>query len=233
MSYQRGSLHNRFHVPHEPILRTTRGAARLEGKPTVQEDPIGRSCADRKHPGPAHSPLNQHVFCEVGDRLTTGSATAAPACHRILPLKQDRRFPDTGGHDIGFAQGPSGASANTDLRGCKVLVTEDDFFLAASTRHALREAGAKVLGPVSREDQALSLLATVTPTCALLDINLGEGARFGIADALRDLEVPFMFVTGYDDVLIPRRFNDIGRIRKPSGFRLVVQAVRQMYHSAP
>ena len=97
MSYQRGSPHNRFHVPHELILRTTRGAARVEGKPSVQEDPVGRSCADRKHPGPAHSPLNHHVFCEAGDRLTTGSAAAAPACHRILPLKQDRRFPDTGG----------------------------------------------------------------------------------------------------------------------------------------
>lgn len=170
MSYDRGSLNNRYLISHGPTLRTT------------------------NQPG------------HLGSKL-----------------------PKTAGPDTSFAQK---SSDNADLRGCKVLVVEDEFFLATSTRRALCEAGAEVLGPVAVEDQALSLIATVTPSCALLDVNLGEGARFGIADALRDLEVPFMFVTGYDDVMIPKRFNDIGRIRKPSGFHLVVRAAMQMYHSA-
>jgi len=37
-----------------------------------------------------------------------------------------------------------------------------------------------------------------------------------------------MFVTGYEDVMIPERFNDIGRLRKPTGCRLVVRAAAQM-----
>lgn len=37
-----------------------------------------------------------------------------------------------------------------------------------------------------------------------------------------------MFMTGYDDVMIPVRFKDVGRMRKPAGFRLVVDAAVQL-----
>ncbi|MCZ0961048.1 hypothetical protein [Paracoccus benzoatiresistens] len=121
----------------------------------------------------------------------------------------------------------------TMLNGVTVLVVEDDFHLATCTSDALRKAGAEVLGPVAREDQALSLIAGQVPSCAIVDINLGEGARFKIADALKARGVPFMFMTGYDDVMIPDRFNDVGRMRKPSGFRLAVQAAAQMCSGQP
>jgi CheY-like chemotaxis protein len=116
----------------------------------------------------------------------------------------------------------------TSLIGHTVLVVEDDFHLATCTRHALSDAGAEVIGPVAQEDEALALIDSRAPYCAIIDINLGQGARFTVADALKARGVPFMFMTGYDDVMIPERFNDVGRMRKPSGFRLVVQAAAQM-----
>jgi DNA-binding response OmpR family regulator len=118
--------------------------------------------------------------------------------------------------------------SEADLSGCRILVVEDDFHLAADIEHALRAAKAEVLGPVSQEDQALALLDGEAPTCALVDINLGRGVQFRVADALKARGVPFMLVTGYDDVMIPERFNDIGRLRKPTGCRLVVRAAAQM-----
>jgi CheY-like chemotaxis protein len=192
MSYDRGSLQNRYLIPHG---RTGRMTNRAAWKQDLQTDSA------------------EAVFDRVG----------------VKPGHLGSKLSETAGRDISFAQR---SRDNAALRGCKVLVVEDEFLLATSTRQALCEAGAEVLGPVAVEDQALSLIATVTPSCALLDVNLGKGARFGIADALRDLKVPFMFVTSYDDVMIPKRFNDIGRIRKPSGFHLVVRAAMQMYHSA-
>lgn len=114
------------------------------------------------------------------------------------------------------------------LHGVKVLVVEDDFHLAIGIEEVLRKAGADLLGPVAHEDQALDLIAGQTPTCAIIDINLGNGARFNVADALKARNIPFMFMTGYDDVMIPVRFKDVGRMRKPAGFRLVVDAAVQL-----
>lgn len=120
---------------------------------------------------------------------------------------------------------PTGAEC---LRGCKVLVVEDEFHLATRITRALQKAQAKVLGPTAREDHALALIETVTPSCAFVDINLGNGLQFKIADRLNRAEVPFLFVTGYDNVMIPQRFDGIGRIRKPVSCRLILQAAAQM-----
>ena len=134
------------------------------------------------------------------------------------------------GRDTGIPHRAAPPDAEV-LRECRILVVEDDYLLAAGTERALRDAGATVLGPVGQENQALALIAAEAPTCALLDINLGHGTQFSVADALRARAIPFMFVTGYDDVMIPARFRDIGRIRKPMGFRLVLQAAAQMCRS--
>lgn len=62
-----------------------------------------------------------------------------------------------------------------DLTGRRVLVVEDDYYLAGDTAAALRGAGAAVLGPCPTEDAARDLLEDETPTHAVLDLNLGRG----------------------------------------------------------
>lgn len=124
--------------------------------------------------------------------------------------------------------GPTDTADDVNLSGLRILVVEDDFSLATDIERVLRGAKAEVLGPVGQEHQALALIAIETLSCALVDLNLGNGARFTVADALKAREIPFMFTTAYDDVMIPERFNDIGRVRKPSGSRLLVQAAKQM-----
>ena len=119
-------------------------------------------------------------------------------------------------------------SGEADLTGCKVSVVEDDFFLAKDTERALKRAGGEVLGPVGVEEKALALIANESPTCALVDINLGAGAQFAMAGALQDRGVPFVFVTGYDDVMIPSRFDGVERIRKPTDFRQIVRAAARL-----
>lgn len=119
-----------------------------------------------------------------------------------------------------------------DLTGCEVLVVEDDYLLAKDIEQALREAGANVLGPVGYEDQALGLVANGAPTCALVDINLGDGARFRVSEALQDAGVSFAFVTGYDDAVIPARFNTVERLLKPVSCWEVVRAVARLHADA-
>lgn len=114
---------------------------------------------------------------------------------------------------------------DTDLDHCKVLVVEDDFFLATDTERAVHGAGGIVIGPVGREDQALGLIAREKPDCAVVDIDLGLGPQFDVSDALRAAAVPFLFVTGYDDGVIPVRFEGVERLRKPVDLRQMVRAV--------
>lgn len=123
-------------------------------------------------------------------------------------------------------------AGEADLNGCRVLVIEDDYYLASDTARALRKAGAEVLGPVGDEEQALALITEQHVTCALVDINLGDGLLFGVADALKMRGVSFTFVTGYDDVMIPERFGDVPRMRKPTDFRDVVRAAARMCRAA-
>ena len=123
-------------------------------------------------------------------------------------------------------------AGEADLSGCRILVVEDDFYIAADTERALRRAKAEVVGPVGKEDKALALIAWEDVTCALVDVNLGDGVQFVVADTLRDRGVPFMFVTGYDDVMIPERFGDVQRLRKPVDLRQVVRSAAQLCHAA-
>ena len=119
------------------------------------------------------------------------------------------------------------------VEGTAVLLVENDVRLAARAHQVLCKAGAQVIGPAAQEEQAIALIKSRCPSCAIVEIDLGQGVRFKVADALRARGVPFVFMTAHDDVMIPRCFDDIGRIRKPSGFRLAVEAIALMCPARP
>jgi len=112
-----------------------------------------------------------------------------------------------------------------DLSGRSILVVEDDFYLASDTERALRAAGAEVVGPVPRATLALAALAGGDLDAAVVDINLGEGPSFAVAEALKRAGVPFVFVTGYDEAQIPEALSDIETIQKPADTRKISEAL--------
>ena len=116
----------------------------------------------------------------------------------------------------------------SNLQGLSVLVVEDDYVLARDADQALTEAGVLVVGPASSEEHAMALVDHRALQCALVDINLGEGVRFDVADALQKRGVPFAFVTGYDHSVIPARFNSIELIQKPANPQHVVDVAARL-----
>ncbi len=120
---------------------------------------------------------------------------------------------------------PDTTNLGAILAGRRVLVVEDDFYLASDAARALRAAGAEVVGPLPRSAPALEALARNGIHAAVVDINLGDGPSFELADALKRHGVPFVFVTGYDEVLIPERLANVTTLLKPADMRAVVQAV--------
>ncbi|MBB3564568.1 DNA-binding response OmpR family regulator [Rhizobium sp. BK512] len=63
-----------------------------------------------------------------------------------------------------------GAEIDRLLNGKRVLIVEDDYFIADETRRALESAGAIVIGPASSVESALALIDSTTPDGAILDI---------------------------------------------------------------
>ena len=113
----------------------------------------------------------------------------------------------------------------TGLRGARILVVEDEFYLADDLAAALRQAGAEVLGPAGTVDEAQSFIADGGFDCAIMDINLRGDMAFPIADRLRDSGIPFLITTGYNSASLPDRFAGVPRVEKPADTRKVIEAL--------
>ena len=114
------------------------------------------------------------------------------------------------------------------LAGLRVLVVEDDFYLATDGKEALEQAGAEVVGPTAKEAEALRLASSGTVDCAVVDINLGAGPSYAVAAALREQSIPFVFTTGYDAASIPEEYRDVQRLEKPIDDRDLIEAVKRL-----
>jgi DNA-binding response OmpR family regulator len=87
-------------------------------------------------------------------------------------------------------------TGEVDLSGHRVLVVEDEYYLAAEAARALGGAGAEVMGPCPTEESARAALEEQRVDAVVLDINLGSGPTFKLAEMLNGRGIPFVFFTG-------------------------------------
>jgi DNA-binding LytR/AlgR family response regulator len=66
----------------------------------------------------------------------------------------------------------------------------------------------------------------------VVDINLGPGPSFKLAESLRDNGVPFVFITGYDQAVVPAEFAGTEQLQKPVQLREIVAAVSRLVAAA-
>lgn len=116
------------------------------------------------------------------------------------------------------------------LAGCRVLIVEDEWFLADDLRAALKSLGANVIALIGDLDEALDLLARGGFDVAVIDINLRGDLGFTIADQLQQQGIPFVFSTGYSANQIPAQFADVIRWEKPFNPQVVLKDVVQLWH---
>ncbi len=102
------------------------------------------------------------------------------------------------------------------MQGRRILLVEDEYFIAADMELAFAAAGAEVVGPVASVEAALGLIrAGGALDGAVLDINLQDEMAFPVADALMERGIPFIFATGYDKKVVPGRYAHVTRCEKP------------------
>jgi CheY-like chemotaxis protein len=108
----------------------------------------------------------------------------------------------------------------------RVLVAEDEYFIARDICRALHALGAEVVGPVPSRDEVQAILATGERLdAAILDINLNGEMVFPVMEALAAQEIPVVFATGYDHITVPAPYQDIPRWQKPFAPQALAQAL--------
>ena len=112
------------------------------------------------------------------------------------------------------------------LLGRRILIVEDEYLLAEELMMALSEAGAQVMGPAGFLPDALSLIGDGNAIdAAVLDVHLRGEMVFPAADLLFERGTPFVFTTGFDASMIPKRFAQVSRCEKPLDMNQLIRAV--------
>ena len=103
-----------------------------------------------------------------------------------------------------------------DLAGCRVLLVEDEYYIADDLAQRLSAHGAILLGPVTTVEKALAMVQSEERIdAAVLDINLRGEMIYPVAERLIARGVPVVFASGYDQLVIPERFAGIPHFEKP------------------
>lgn len=114
------------------------------------------------------------------------------------------------------------------LEGHKALLVEDSLIIALDAEDILGRLGAEVM-TASAVESALDLIDVNQPTIAVLDINLGDQTSFTVADRLRQLNVPFVFATGYgEQAVLPEDHKSRTVIQKPYTIEGIARVLEEL-----
>ncbi|WP_298258099.1 response regulator [Bradyrhizobium sp.] len=115
------------------------------------------------------------------------------------------------------------------LAGRRVLVIEDEYFLADDIVRALTALGARIVGPYGNLDEATDVVdRDVAIDAAILDINLKDQMVFPLARVLRSRYVPLVFTSGYDRTSIAPEFQDVRLWGKPLDIKALASELTGM-----
>jgi DNA-binding response OmpR family regulator len=114
-----------------------------------------------------------------------------------------------------------------------ILVVEDVTLIAELLCDVLREAGFEPIGPATRVDVALRLIETSRIDAAILDYQLLDEHSFPVAYALRDRRVPFMFLSGHPQAVLPADLAGAPLVGKPCPDPTLLEAVRRLLRQPP
>ncbi len=107
----------------------------------------------------------------------------------------------------------------------RVLIVEDDYFIATDLARGFEAAGLDIVGPVPSLRKALETVRQERIDAAVLDINLDGEKVYEVADALIERGLPVVFVTGYERPSLPDRYGDVPLCVKPVDSAKVVEAL--------
>ena len=110
----------------------------------------------------------------------------------------------------------------------RVLVVEDEFFLAWDLAEMLREHGAEVIGPAPTVEVAERLILEESPDCAILDMNLRGTPCGSLADLLEREGIRYLILSGYDVSALPGGARNAPYLEKPATPAAILRALSSL-----
>jgi DNA-binding NarL/FixJ family response regulator len=130
----------------------------------------------------------------------------------------------------------AGESTEGSGKPARILIVEDDYFVATGLEHALVDTGFEVVGIAVTAEQAVELGAAEQPELVIMDIRLA-GSRDGIdaaVDLLSKHGIRSLFATAHGDEATRARAEKarpLGWLTKPYPTRLAVETIRNILGS--
>lgn len=176
--------------------------------------------------------IERSVPYDLGGEAHVRFSKAGFEADFCIPSRHVSVPPDAGGTAIRFPRAAHGHREEPPadlLAGQRVLLVEDSLIIALDAEDIVTRLGASDVTTAASVDAALDLVAAAPPSVAILDINLGNGNSFPIADALLDRDVPFMFATGYgEQAQFPDQHRGRPVVQKPYTIENVARALAEM-----
>jgi len=108
----------------------------------------------------------------------------------------------------------------------RILVVEDEPFIAMGLEHLLPKLGYEVAGVATHLREALAKVEAGGFDLAVLDVNLGGELSYRVADLLLAKGVPFVFCTAYADVAFGR-YTHVPVLQKPVDKKALARAIEE------
>ncbi len=152
---------------------------------------------------------------QLGGKATFDWNPKGLRCDLVIALREAResQVQDGAHHPSGGGNGAAIPLKKVDKP--RVLVVEDEALVGIMIQECLTELGFQIVGPVCSASDALQAAKDGDFDAAILDINLGDGMVYQVAEILSRRHVPFVFVTGYDADSVDGRFREIQVLQKP------------------
>lgn len=114
------------------------------------------------------------------------------------------------------------------LAGKRVLIVEDRFVIASELAYEVEQLGGEVVGPSRSIAEAAKLIGSEKVDIGLLDVNLDGEMVYPLAEMLSGRGVPIIFLTGYDEALLPQAWRDRPRLQKPINTRMLGEELAKL-----
>jgi CheY-like chemotaxis protein len=92
----------------------------------------------------------------------------------------------------------------------------------------VNDLGHETLGPSHTISSALALIETSPPDAAIIDVSLGSGSGYQVAEVLSERNIPFVFATGHGKMGLAPRFAGTPILVKPFNLADVGAALSKM-----
>ena len=97
----------------------------------------------------------------------------------------------------------------------RVLVVEDEYLIRMLLEDMLADLGYAIAKAVGTIAEASQVAATGAFDVAILDVNVDGEEIYPVADILAQLGLPFVFVTGYAEDILPAKYRSRPALQKP------------------